>query len=131
MTIRVIRRNEVAPVTELYLEMCRLLAEVDSDWGVPDWDPIHRWILRTTESDDAVCLVSEVDGVIIGFLLGFSRSPPSDARSAWHARGGPRPPRAGGRETEAGVGRGRNHLGTQSRGQPDPDDGRGGFPVGR
>jgi hypothetical protein len=37
--------------------------------GVPDWDPIHRSILRATESDDAVCLVSEVDGVIIGFLL--------------------------------------------------------------
>jgi GNAT superfamily N-acetyltransferase len=69
MTIREIRRNESAPVTELYLEMCRVLAEADSDWGVPDWDPIHLWILRTTESDDAVCLVSEIDGVIIGFLL--------------------------------------------------------------
>ena len=37
--------------------------------GVPDWDPIHRSILHATESDDAVCLLSEVDGVIIGFLL--------------------------------------------------------------
>jgi hypothetical protein len=69
MTIREVRRNEAAPVTDLYLAMCRVLAEADSDWGVPDWDPIHRWILRTTESDDAVCLVSEVDDVIIGFLL--------------------------------------------------------------
>jgi Acetyltransferase (GNAT) family len=69
MTIREIRRNECAPVTDLYLEMCKVLAEADSDWGVPDRDPIHRWILRTTESHDAICLVSEVDGVIIGFLL--------------------------------------------------------------
>ena len=69
MTIREIRRNESAPVTDLYLEMCRVLAEADADWGVPDRDPIHRWILRTMESDDAVCLVSDVEGVIIGFLL--------------------------------------------------------------
>ena len=69
MTIREIRRNESAPVTDLYVEMCKVLAEADSDWGVPDRDPIHRWILRTMESDDAVCLVSEVYGVIIGFLL--------------------------------------------------------------
>ena len=88
--------------------------------GVPDWDPIHRSILRATESDDAVCLLSEVDGVIIGFLLAsIARHPAMPGvlgtleeiriRPGWE---------------EAGVSRGRNHLGTQSRGQPDPDDGR-------
>jgi hypothetical protein len=69
MTIREIRRDEAAPVTELYLGMCRVLADADPDWGVPDRDPIHRWILRTTETDDAVCLVSEVHEAIVGFLL--------------------------------------------------------------
>jgi L-amino acid N-acyltransferase YncA len=69
MTIREIRRDQAASVTDLYLEMCRRLSERDSDWGVPDWDPINRWILRTTESDDAVCLVAEVEGSIVGYLL--------------------------------------------------------------
>jgi L-amino acid N-acyltransferase YncA len=69
MTIREIRRDDAAPVTDLYLEACSPYSERDPDWGVPDWDAINRWVLRTTESDDAVCLVAEVEGEIVGYLL--------------------------------------------------------------
>ena len=57
MTIREIRRDESAAVTDLYRDACSRLFELDPDCGVPDRDPIYRWILRTTESDEAVCLV--------------------------------------------------------------------------
>lgn len=69
MTIREIHPDEIAAVTDLYLEMCRLLSERDAGWGVPEREPIARWIRRTTETDDAVCLVTEVDGTITGFVL--------------------------------------------------------------
>jgi GNAT superfamily N-acetyltransferase len=68
-TIREIRRDEVDLVTDLYLELCRSLSERDAEWGVPDREPIRRWIERTTETDDAVCLVPEIDGGIAGYLL--------------------------------------------------------------
>jgi hypothetical protein len=69
MTIREIRRDESAAVTDLYRDACSRLFELDPDCGVPDRDPIYRWILRTTESDEAVCLVIEVEGTIAGCLL--------------------------------------------------------------
>ena len=70
MPIREIRREEVAHATDLYLEACKLLSERDAEWGVPDRDPIDRWIHRTTESDQAVCLVpDEGDDAIAGLLL--------------------------------------------------------------
>jgi L-amino acid N-acyltransferase YncA len=56
-------------VTDLYLELCRSLSERDADWGVPDRGPIRRWIARTTETDEAVCLVPELDGGVAGYLL--------------------------------------------------------------
>jgi GNAT superfamily N-acetyltransferase len=68
-TIREIRPVEVEIVTDLYLEVCRSLSERDNDWGVPDREPIHRWVTRTTETDEAVCLVPEIDGEIVGYLL--------------------------------------------------------------
>ena len=61
-TIREIRRDEVDLVANLYLEPCRSLSERDAEWGVPDREPIRRWIERTTETDEAVCLVPEIDG---------------------------------------------------------------------
>jgi hypothetical protein len=69
MTIREIRPEEAAGVTDLYLEACRLLAELDPDSGVPNWDTINRWITRTAQSDQAVCLIKEVEGAIVGNLL--------------------------------------------------------------
>ena len=69
MTIREIQPDEVEGVTDLYLEMCRLLSERDAEWGVPARAPIARWIRRTTETDDAVCLVTEADETIVGFVL--------------------------------------------------------------
>jgi hypothetical protein len=69
MTIREIHPDEVASVTHLFLEMCRLLSERDAEWGVPQREPIARWIRRTTETDDAVCFVNAVDGEISGDLL--------------------------------------------------------------
>jgi GNAT superfamily N-acetyltransferase len=69
MTIREIRPDDVARVTDLYLEMCRRLSDRDAEWGVPEREPIARWIRRTTETDEAVCLVSEADGAISGYLL--------------------------------------------------------------
>ena len=68
-TIREIRRDEVDLVTDLYLEACRSLSERDGDWGVPAREPIRRWIERTTETDEAVCLVPEIDGEAAGYLL--------------------------------------------------------------
>ena len=44
-------------------------SERDPEWGVPDRNPINAWVLRTTETDDAVCLVMEVEGAIAGYLL--------------------------------------------------------------
>jgi len=70
VTIREIRRDDAAAVTDLYMEACRGYAERDPDWGVPDRDAIKRWVLRTTESDDAVCFISEAEGAIAGCLLG-------------------------------------------------------------
>jgi GNAT superfamily N-acetyltransferase len=75
-TIREIRRDEVDLVTDLYLELCRSLSERDAEWGVPDREPIRRWIERTTESGEAVCLVPEIDGQAAGYLLAsVSRHP--------------------------------------------------------
>jgi hypothetical protein len=68
-TIREIRREEVDLVTDLYLELCRSLSERDAEWGVPDREPIRRWIERTTETDEAVCLVPEIGGEVGGYLL--------------------------------------------------------------
>jgi L-amino acid N-acyltransferase YncA len=69
MTIREIRPEEAPAVTDVYVEACRLLAEIDPDSGIPDWGAINRWITRTTETDEAVCLIKEVDGTIVGYLL--------------------------------------------------------------
>jgi hypothetical protein len=69
MTIREITQDDAAAVTDLYLDVCRRLSELDPDWGVPDREPIYRWILRTTESDEAVCLVIELEGTIAGCLF--------------------------------------------------------------
>ena len=69
MRIREIRPDEAPIVTDLYLEACRLLAELDPDAGIPDWGAINRWITRTTETDQAVCLIKEVEGTIVGYLL--------------------------------------------------------------
>lgn len=75
-TIREIRRDEVELVTDLYLELCRSLSERDAEWGVPDREPIRRWIERTTETDEAVCLVPEIEGRAAGYLLAsVSRHP--------------------------------------------------------
>ena len=68
-TIREIRPAEVGAVTDLYLELCRSLSERDGDWGVPEREPIRRWIARTIETDEAVCLVPEIDGEVGGYLL--------------------------------------------------------------
>jgi hypothetical protein len=68
MTIREITPDDAAAVTDLYLDVCSRLSELDPDWGVPDREPIYRWILRTTESDEAVCLVIELEGTIAGCL---------------------------------------------------------------
>ena len=68
-TIREIRTDEVDLVTDLYLELCRSLSEQDAEWGVPDREPIRRWIARTLETDEAVCLVPELDGGVAGYLL--------------------------------------------------------------
>jgi GNAT superfamily N-acetyltransferase len=68
-TIREIRPSEALAVTELYLDYCRGYNERDAEWGVPERGPIERWISRTTETEDAVCLVPEVGGAIVGFLL--------------------------------------------------------------
>ncbi len=69
-TIREMRPDEAASVTDAYLDACRRHAERDDDWGVPRWDDIHRWVVRTTETDDAVCLVAITDeGSIVGHLL--------------------------------------------------------------
>ena len=75
MPIREIRRDEVPYATDLYLEACRLLSERDADWGIPDRDPISRWILRTTESDDAVCLVPDGDGIAGLLIASVTRHP--------------------------------------------------------
>ena len=90
MTIREIRRDEVPLATGQYLEACGLLWERDADWGVPDRDPIDRWILRTIESDGAVCLApdDDHDGIAV------CSSPPSPViRSgiAWARDRGRRP----------------------------------------
>ena len=69
-TIREIRPVEADFVTDLYLELCRTLSERDSEWGVPDREPIFRWVSRTTETDKAVCIVPEIEGEIVGYLLG-------------------------------------------------------------
>ena len=75
-TIREIRRDEVDLVTDLYPEPYRSLSERDAEWGVPDREPIRRWIERTTETDEAVCLVPEIDGETAGYLLAsVSRHP--------------------------------------------------------
>jgi hypothetical protein len=68
-TIREIHRDEVDLVTDLYLDACRSLSERDAEWGVPAREPIRRWIERTTETDEAVCLVPEIDGEAAGYLL--------------------------------------------------------------
>jgi hypothetical protein len=76
MAIREIRRDEVDRVTDMYLDFCRRLSERDADMGVPKREPIHRWVVRTTETDDAVCLVSEAGGTIEGYLIAsVSRHP--------------------------------------------------------
>jgi hypothetical protein len=111
--------------------MCRVLAEADSDWGVPDRDPIDRWILRTTESDDAVCLVSEVDGVIIGFLLAsVSRHPVMPGVLGMleevHVRSTREAENRKRELFEEGI------VWARSRGaNPIQNNGGGGFPVGR
>jgi GNAT superfamily N-acetyltransferase len=70
MTVREVRREDADRVTQLYLDACRRLSERDPEWGVPKWGPINRWILKTMLSDDAVCLVSEAEGAVVGLLLG-------------------------------------------------------------
>jgi hypothetical protein len=76
MTIREITQDDAAAVTDLYLDVCSRLSELDPDWGVPDREPIYRWILRTTESDEAVCLVIELEGTIAGcFFASVARHP--------------------------------------------------------
>ncbi len=75
-TIREIQPVEVGTVTDLYMELWGSLAERDEDWAVGDRRPIHRWIERTTETDEAVCLVPEIAGAIVGYLLAsVSRHP--------------------------------------------------------
>jgi GNAT superfamily N-acetyltransferase len=75
-TIREIRADEVGVVTDLYLELCRSLSQRDADWGVPARESIRRWIQRTTETDEAVCLVPEIGEEIAGYLLAsVSRHP--------------------------------------------------------
>lgn len=69
MTIREITRDDAAAVTDLYLDVCSRHSELDPDWGVPERDPIFDSVLRTTESDEAVCLVVEAEGAIVGYLL--------------------------------------------------------------
>jgi hypothetical protein len=69
MTVREITPDDADRVTELYLDACRRLSEREPDWGVPEWGPINRWVRRTIETDDAVCLVREADGAIAGLLL--------------------------------------------------------------
>jgi GNAT superfamily N-acetyltransferase len=74
--IREIRLDEVGTVTDLYMEMWGSLADRHADWAVGDRDPIHRWIARTTETDEAVCLAPEFDVEIAGYLLAsVSRHP--------------------------------------------------------
>lgn len=69
-TIRPIHPSEAAAVTDLYLDGCRQLSERDGDWGVPEWENIHRWVVRTMETDEAVRLVAEdEDGSVRGLLL--------------------------------------------------------------
>ena len=68
-TIREIRTDEVDLVTDLYLQSCRSLSEQDAEWGVPAREPIRRWIARTIETNEAVCLVPDLDGGVAGYLL--------------------------------------------------------------
>jgi GNAT superfamily N-acetyltransferase len=69
MTIREMRQEESASVTDLYLEASSLLSERDRDWNVPDSGSINRWVIATREADDAVCLVAEVERAVGGYLL--------------------------------------------------------------
>jgi hypothetical protein len=76
MTVREMGPDDADRVTDLYVDACRRLSERAPDWGVPERGPINRWVLRTLESDDAVCLVAEADGGIVGLLLAsVSRHP--------------------------------------------------------
>jgi hypothetical protein len=71
-----IRRGETGAVADLYLDACRRLNEAAPGWGMPDREPIHRWIDRTIDTDDAVCLVRRHDEAIVGCLLAsVSRHP--------------------------------------------------------
>ncbi len=109
MEIREIRRDDVAHATDLYLEACRLLSERDADWGVPDRAPIDRWILRTTESDEAVCLVpDDEDDAIAGLLIASVARHPAmpgvlGTLEELHVRPGPEGDRLKRALVEAGI----------------------------
>jgi GNAT superfamily N-acetyltransferase len=67
--IREIRPSESPSVTELYLDFSREIADRDPESEVVESGPIERWIGRTTDTDDAVCLVAEGSASLAGFVL--------------------------------------------------------------
>ncbi len=76
-TIRQIRPAESPSVTELYVDLSREIADRDPESEVVDPGPIDRWIRRTAETDDAVCLVVESADTLVGFLLASVRRHPA------------------------------------------------------
>ena len=113
-TIREMRPAEAGAVTDLSLDLCRSLSERDDDWGVPDRDPIFRWIVRTTETEEAVCLVPEIDGEIAGYLLASVSGHPAmpgilGELEELHVRPGPTRTRSSGSSSRPGS-RGRERA---------------------
>jgi hypothetical protein len=111
ISIREIGRADAGAVTDLYLDVCRRASLRDPDWGVPRWKDIHRWVARTTETDEAFCLVAATDeGDVVGSLLASVGRHPATPACSESSRSSARVP-ASTRTSSSGGSSTPGHLG--------------------